>query len=198
MNKILLGWMGLVLALTAAAACGEKAPKTDFKANEKNAAPETPQTGKVEGRKTVEGVTAKQVGDGAVNHRKPRSVAGAALRAIKGRDTEGLIALVQEDWMPKARTVWNPDTVNEHRFFKPGTWEQRVTDAWDGKIIDVRRRGRVALVKFAEGTESGEVVHYCVSLLEFSGEWFFKDLDNRPDSDFLRYQRWVKPQTEKR
>ena len=198
MTRFLAMSLGVMLGGFVVWGCGQKAPEQP-KPPTKEAGSD-PGKSKASGASVETKASSKKVSAGLpeVSHGDPRSVAKSALRAIKGRDIEGLVALVHEDWMQKARKVWNSETLNEHRFFKPGTWQQKMVEAWNGEVSEIRRRGRVALVKFAERQEHGETVHYCVSLLEFSGEWFFKDLDNRPGQDFLRYEPWVEPKVEGR
>ena len=201
MTKVLVMTLGLVFWGFGTSGCGQKSPEQPKAAKTAVASEPNKDKGAEAVAVSAEVKPAAEknaTGGPEVNHGDPKSVAKGALTAIKGRDTEGLVALVHEDWMQKARKVWNPESFKDHRFFKPGTWQQRVVEAWNGDVLEVRRRGRVALVKFAETQQNGETVHYCVSLLEFSGEWFFKDLDNRPGQDFLRYEVWVEAKPEGR
>tara|TARA_B100000674_G_C37862954_1_gene925743 strand:- start:27 stop:800 length:774 start_codon:yes stop_codon:yes gene_type:complete len=122
--------------------------------------------------------------------KRPYNVANDALEALKNGDFESLLLLVPPAALESVRERWGKGTERHIDLFGPQGWQQQSLQEWTGELLSVRvKRNVQALVKYGETIEDGVTKHLCVSLLNIDGDgnWYFKDLDARPDESFLDY-----------
>jgi len=128
--------------------------------------------------------------------KRPYDVAQSALNALKDGSFETLLMAVPPARVESVRERWGPGTERYDELFGADSWQQRSVQNWTGEILGVRvKRNVQALVKYGETVEDGVTKHLCVSLLNIDGDgnWYFKDLDARPDESFLDYGDVVEP-----